>query len=163
MKIARLVTGAVARLAAVITGTPRAGRKLEQLRGLREVHLTEDAPAPVPAPLAEAGAKGPVPSTADIQEAARLYEQARQQTNAAARTKRRAEKTLSRTPDGTYGPVTLERAESGRQTADLDAIREIFAAHGLGDIPMKPCAPSLTIAWAAESTNNQTEAALVAA
>ncbi|MCW2881198.1 MAG: hypothetical protein JWQ95_5298 [Sphaerisporangium sp.] len=123
---------------------PRVSRELEQLRGLREVRLAEAAPATAPAPLAEAGAKSPVPSTADIQDAARLYDLAREQSNAAARTKRRAEKTLSRTPDGTYGAVTVERAESGLQTADLDAIRAILANHHgtdqrrLGNLPPQP-------------------------
>lgn len=41
--------------------------------------------------------------------------------------------------------MTVERFESSRQVADLEAIKAVFAAHGLGDVPMKRCAPSLTI------------------
>lgn len=115
---------------------------------------TTTTPAPTPAEI---------PTLDEVQAAAHLYDQAREQPNTAARTKRRAEKVLKTIPDGTYGPVTITRVSSGRQVADLDAIRAIFAAHGLGDLPMKACAPSLTITWAAESPADQPEPALAAA
>ncbi|MFI7632412.1 hypothetical protein [Microbispora rosea] len=135
---------------------PRVTRELEQLRGLRLAPATPPASVPVPAVAVE------VPSIDAIQAAARLHDQAREQTNAAARTKRKAEKVLARTPDGTYGPVTIERVPSGRQSADLDAIRVIFAEHGLGEVPMKACAASLVITWAAEESTT-VDTALVAA
>ncbi|WP_222709651.1 hypothetical protein [Microbispora sp. CSR-4] len=148
------LTRTVVRMAA-----PRLVGELEQLRGLRLVPATRAA-APAVAvepPAAE------IPSIDAIQAAARLHDQAREQANAAARTKRKAEKVLARTPDGTYGPVTIERVPSGRQTADLDAIRAIFAANGLGELPMRACSPSLVITWAAEESTDVDTAALVAA
>ena len=137
---------------------PRPVRGLEPLRGLRQ------APAKTPTPAAAAGQRNAdLPEVGEIEEAARLLEQAREQANAAARAKRKAEKVLSRVPDGTYGAVQIERVDSGRQTADLDAIRAIFAEHGLGEVPMKPCAPSLVITWAAEAADAQAVTALAAA
>jgi len=104
---------------------------------------------PVPAPLVTTAA---APAIADIETAARAYDQARLDTNAAARVKRNAEKVLKRTPDGVYGSVTVERFESSRQVADLDAIQALLDLHGLGEMPMKTCAPSLTLTFAAEAT-----------
>lgn len=158
--------GRIARTVAHIAA-PRVARDLERLRGLRQVPAvaavattttpTTSAPAP------KVAIKGEAPEVEDIQAAARLYDQAREQANTAARTKRKAEKTLKGVADGTYGPVTIERVPSGRQTADLDKIRAIFAEHGLGDLPMKACAPSLTITWADQTTTDQPAPALAAA
>lgn len=158
--------GRIARTVALIAA-PRVARDLERLRGLRQVPAvaavattttpTTSAPAP------KVAIKGEAPEVEDIQAAARLYDQAREQANAAARTKRKAEKTLKGVADGTYGCVTIARVESTRQTADLDAIRAIFAEQGLGEVPMKTCAPSLTITWADETTVDQPGNVLVAA
>lgn len=119
---------------------------------------TTTTPAATPAPT-----PAEIPTLDEIQAAAHLYDQAREQANTAARTKRRAEKVLKTIPDGTYGPVTITRVPSSRQVADLDAIRRIFAEHGLGEVPMKSCAPSLTITWAAESPADQPLVELAAA
>jgi hypothetical protein len=112
------------------------------------INLGEKPATPKPAPLTEV--KGEVPAVADIEDAARAYEQARTDTNAAARVKRGALKTLDRTPDGEYGAVTVERYESSRLVADLDAIKALLKEHGLGEVPMKTCSPSLTITFAEE-------------
>jgi hypothetical protein len=125
-----------------------AGKWLIETRSL--AHRIALGRKPVPAPLTQV--KGPVPSVDAIQAAAVAYEQARVDTNAAARAKKGALKTLDRTPDGVYGPVTIERFESSRLVADLDAIRELLELHGLGEMPMKTCAASLTITIAAEAT-----------
>jgi hypothetical protein len=135
-----------------------AGKWLIEARSL--THRINLGRTPVPAPLTQV--KGPVPSVDAIQAAAAAYEKARVDTNAAARAKKGALKTLDRTPDGSYGLVTVERFESSRLVADLDAIRELLELHGLGDVPMKTCAASLTITIAAEATGT-TELAHAAA
>lgn len=101
-----------------------------------------------PKPLLVEDIKGAVPSVDVIEKAARSYEAARIEGNAAERIKNKAKKVLAETPDGTYGLVTVERFASSRQTADLDAIRAIFAEHGLGDVPMKTNAASITLTFA---------------
>lgn len=103
------------------------------------------------------------PDTEDIILAAKEHEQARIDANAAARQRRRADRVLKRTPNGTYGPVTIERTENPRSTADLDAIRAIFLAHNLGEVPMKPCAPSLRITFTAEQSLEGTTTLMTAA
>lgn len=107
-----------------------------------------EAPAEtkVPAPLAVEDVKQ-VPAVDAIEKAARDYDQARLDGNTAERIKNKAKKVLAQTPDGTYGTVTVERFESSRQVADLDAIKAIFEAHGLGEVPMKTCAPSITLTF----------------
>lgn len=144
MKIFKAITATARRIAQDVVDAPRVHRELRQHR------TAEASPARVPAPLAAEDITGEPPTVAEIEAAAADYEQARTETNAAARLKRTAEKILKRTPDGVHGAVTVERFESSRQVADLDAIRAIFEANGLGDVPMKRCAPSLTIAIAAE-------------
>lgn len=157
MQIIRRITGTITRIAREVADAPRVHRELRQ-------HRTAQAgPARTPAPLTADQVKGEVPEVADIEAAAQLYEQAKQQTNAGARLKRQAEKTLKHTPDGQYGQATVERFESSRQVADLDTIKAIFAEHGLGQVPMKRCAPSLTITWAVESTADAADLQLVAA
>lgn len=138
MKFTKLVS-TVRQVVRTVADAPRVHREVARYRA-------GHTPAPrVPAPLAADDITGEVPAVADIEQAAHSYEQARTRTNEAARLKRTAEKILKRTPDGEYGTVTVERFESSRQVADLEAIKAVFAAHGLGDVPMKRCAPSLTI------------------
>jgi hypothetical protein len=141
MNLLRQITGAVARIARDVANAPRVTRELRERRA---------EPARTPAPLSADDINGQVPEAADIETAAHVYERARTDTNAAARLKRSAEKILRRTPDGSYGAVTVERFESSREVADLDAIKALLDQHGLGDIPMKRCAPSLTITWVQE-------------
>lgn len=147
--IARLARAA-ARVIRDVADAPAVARQLRTLRAQAET------PRPtlerVPAPLTAEDIADELPEVADIEEAARIYEQARQDANAAARAKRKAEKVLRRTPDGVYGSVTVERFESSRRTVDLDAVRALFAAHGLGDVPMRPCSPSLVITLTEQAT-----------
>jgi hypothetical protein len=132
--------------AGVVAARKTAGAWIIESRSL--AHRIALGKKPVPAPLVITTA---APAIADIVTAAHAYEQARLDTNAAARIKRTAEKVLKRTPDGVYGPVTVERFESSRQVADLDAIQALLDLHGLGEMPMKTCAPSLTLTFAAEA------------
>jgi hypothetical protein len=138
MRFAKLIS-AVRQVVRTVAEAPRVHREVGRHRAGRVQG------ARVPAPLAAEDVTGTVPEVVDIEQAARDFERARVRTNEAARLKRAAEKTLKRTPDGVYGAATVERFESSRQVADLEEIRAVFAAHGLGDVPMKRCAPSITI------------------
>lgn len=86
-----------------------------------------------------------MPAVEDIDAAAREFNRAADQARRADRGKRAARKVLDRLPAGTYGAWLVERISSNRQTADLDAIRAIFKANGLGPVPMKTSAPSLKL------------------
>jgi len=149
----RLATAALITVVAAVFGRPtrQARPTAVQPAAAEQAPVVEAAPVVELAPLTADDIEGEVPSEAEIIEAAKRYEEARRQTNAAARAKRLAEKVLSRTPDGMYGALKVERRVSSRKVADLDAIRRIFAEHGLGEVPMKTCAPSLTFEWAAEN------------
>ncbi|MBK3588592.1 hypothetical protein JHN49_34820, partial [Streptomyces sp. MBT57] len=103
--------------------------------------------APDPAGLYEADE---VPPVADIEAAAAAFDKAAQQARAGDRGKRAAKKILDRLPAGRYGSWLVTRTVSNRQTADLDAIRAIFKANGLGPVPMKSSAPSLKVEHLAE-------------
>ena len=113
------------------------------------------APAPQPS-VSQPSAPDPaglftaaeLPSLADIESAAEKFLQASEQNRAADRTKRAARKILDRLPAGRYGMWNVQRVDSAREVADLDAIRAVFQAHGLGDVPMKPCAASLKVEFA---------------
>ena len=99
---------------------------------------------PVPDP-ADLFTTDELPPLADIQAAAEKFLRATEQTRAADRTKRAARKLLDRLPACRYGAWQVERVANAREVADLDAIRAIFKTHGLGDVPMKGCAPSLKV------------------
>ncbi|WP_239405422.1 hypothetical protein [Frankia sp. Cj3] len=110
---------------------------------------TTPATAPV-APVATPDPAGvfsadEMPALDAIEDAAADYDQAAIQARGADRGKRKARKLLDRLPAGTYGRWQVERVESNRQTADLDAIRALFAENGLGPVPMRPAAPSLKV------------------
>jgi hypothetical protein len=154
MKISSLLTSAAALALSLVV---RPDRKLPKHRVpakpvtfIRPAAFVEVAPVEVkaPKPLLVEDIKGAVPSVDAIEKAARSYEAARLEGNAAERIKNKAKKILAETPDGTYGLVTVERFASSRQTADLDAIRAIFEANGLGDVPMKTNAASITLTFA---------------
>ncbi|MEQ6028194.1 hypothetical protein SOM70_37210 [Streptomyces salinarius] len=70
-------------------------------------------------------------------------------TRAGDRGKRKDRKLLDRLPAGSYGAWTVERIPSSRQTPDLDSIRATCKRLGLGDVPMRTCAPSLRVTRAA--------------
>ncbi|MFD9716715.1 hypothetical protein [Streptomyces sp. NPDC059076] len=105
-------------------------------------------PAPDPVGLYEADE---VPPVADIEAAAAAFDVAAQQSRAGDRGKRAAKKILDRLPAGRYGSWLVSRTVSNRQTADLDKIRAIFKANGLGPVPMKSSAPSLKVEHLSEA------------
>lgn len=158
MKIRNLITSAAITALSLVV---RPDRKLAKrgkhratpvtfIRPAAFVEVEQAAPveAKTPAPLAVEDIRGEVPSVEAIEKAAKSYDKARIEGNAAERVKNKAKKILAETPDGTYGLVTVERFASSRQTADLDAIRAIFEANGLGPVPMKANAPSVTLTFA---------------
>lgn len=132
-------------------------------RARRAARIVSDAVRSVvaPAALVLAAEADRVPNPADvftpdempapeaIEAAAAGYTAAGDQARAADRAKRRTRKVLDRLPAGIYGRFTVERVESSRQTPDLDSIRDTFARLGLGEVPMRTCAPSLRITAAA--------------
>ncbi|MEX5712755.1 hypothetical protein AB1484_31960 [Parafrankia sp. FMc6] len=108
-----------------------------------------------PAPAVEAGPSGPallaaadMPPVETITAAAAEYAAAADQARAADRDKRRARKLLDLIPAGTYGRALVERIPSAKTTPDLDAIRAAYARAGLGEVPMKPVAPTLRVTLA---------------
>ncbi|WP_327724412.1 hypothetical protein [Streptomyces europaeiscabiei] len=102
----------------------------------------EPVEAPDPADLYSADE---MPELVVVERAALGYDLAADNARRADRAKRAARKILDRLPSGTYGAWIVERVASNRQTADLDKIRAIFKANGLGAIPMKDAAPSLKV------------------
>lgn len=111
-------------------------------------HAAAEFRAPAPAPAVEPTdlyTADEMPAVEDIAVAARNYEIAAEQARRADRGKRSARKLLDRLPAGTYGGWLIERIPSGRSTVDLNEVRRIFKANGLGDVPMKTAAPSLKV------------------
>jgi hypothetical protein len=137
--------------------TPRAVRNIRGLLGtvadaVRSVvapaslveQLATEAPA-LAADPADTYSADEMPELVAIERAALGYDLAADNARRADRAKRAARKVLDRLPAGTYGNWIVERVTSNRQTADLDKIRAIFKANGLGAIPMKDAAPSLKV------------------
>jgi hypothetical protein len=151
---------------------PRAARTVRGLLGtvadaVRSVIfpaalVQEQEPTAAPDP-ADVYAPEEMPETGVIEAAAAEYERAAEQARRADPGKRAARKVLDRLPAGLYGAWIVERVASSRQTADLDAIREIFKANGLGPVPMKPCAPSLKVRRAETVPSADTTEALAVA
>jgi hypothetical protein len=107
---------------------------------------TEEQAGPVlAADPADVYGEDEMPTAEEIEAAAVSYAKAMDQARAGDRGKRAARKLLDRLPAGLYGRWAVSRVESSRQVADLDAIRAIFKAHGLGPVPMKTPAPSLRV------------------
>lgn len=148
MNFRTLATAALIVATAAVFGRPSKARRA--VRPAAPVAATAEQAEPTPAPLTADDINGEVPADDEVIEAARSYESARLARNTAERSLNKAKKTLERTPDGTYGQLTVERHASTRKVADLDAIRAVFAEHGLGDVPMKTCSASLAFTWAAE-------------
>jgi hypothetical protein len=106
--------------------------------------VREQDAATVPDP-ADAYTAEEMPAPEVIEAAATDFAAAGDQARAADRAKRKARKVLDRLPAGLYGRWQVERIESARQTPDLEAIRATYARLGLGEVPMRACAPSLRI------------------
>lgn len=98
--------------------------------------------APYPAGLYAADE---IPAVEDIERAALGYDLAADSARSADRAKRKHKKLLDRLPAGTYGAWIVRRVASNRQTVDLDKVRAIFKANGLGEVPMRDTAPSLRV------------------
>ncbi|MFD9116209.1 hypothetical protein ACFU6M_06100 [Streptomyces bottropensis] len=138
--------------------TPRAVRNIRGLLGtvsaaVRSVvapaTLVEHTEAPaLAADPADTYTADEMPELVAIERAALGYDLAADNARRADRAKRAARKILDRLPAGTYGNWIVERVASSRQTADLDQIRAIFKANGLGPVPMKSNAPSLKVSRA---------------
>lgn len=90
-----------------------------------------------------------MPAPEAIEGAAADYAAATDRARSGDRGKRKARKLLDRLPAGRYGAWTVERVPSSRQTPDLEAIRATYQRLGLGDVPMRTCAPSLRVTRAA--------------
>ncbi|MFD6911791.1 hypothetical protein [Streptomyces virginiae] len=86
-----------------------------------------------------------MPGVETIEAAAAEYVQAGDARRAADRLKRRSSKVLDRLPAGLHGRWLVERVESSRTTVDLDSIRATYKRLGLGEVPMRQCAPSLRL------------------
>lgn len=145
--------------------SPRTGRSVRAMIGaVADAVRSVVAPAALVADQAEAPAAvepttapdptdiytpDEMPAVVDIERAALSLDLANDNARRAQRAQRAAKKVLDRLPAGTYGTWIVERIASSRQTADLDAIRAIFKANGLGPVPMKTNAPSLKVRRAA--------------
>lgn len=137
--------------------TPRAVRNIRGLLGtvsaaVRSVvapaTLVEQTATEAPALAADPAdtyTADEMPELVAIERAALSLDLANDNARRADRAKRAARKILDRLPAGTYGNWIVERVTSNRQTADLDQIRAIFKANGLGPVPMKSNAPSLKV------------------
>lgn len=128
------------------------------LRGLLAPVPTTRPVVATPAPVVQQVAAEPtnlfaadeLPALAEIEAAAEKFLSASEQGRTADRVKRASRKLLDRLPAGRYGMHVIERVENAREVADLDAIRAIFAANNLGELPMRRTAASLKIAFAPE-------------
>lgn len=156
MNLFTRITATATRVIRTVVEAPAVSRQLAELRNT--------TPATTPATrLVEVDIDlNDVPAVADIEAAAKDFETARQEANAAARLRRRADRVLKRVPNGTHGTVTVQRVESSRQTADLDAIKAVFAELGR-DVPMKTCSPSITLTWVADEQAHEDTAPFLAA
>lgn len=119
-----------------------------------------------PAPVDEATglyAADEMPALDVIEAAAADYDRASELARRGDRGKRAAKKILDRLPTGLYGAWLVERVPNAREVADLERIRAIFTAHGLGPVPMKSCAPSLKVTRATQDRADEGAAELLAA
>jgi hypothetical protein len=65
----------------------------------------------------------------------------------ADRGKSRAKRQLKGYPPGEYGDVQIKFERVNREYPDMDRIAEIFAAHGLGPVPVKAAEPTLRVSF----------------
>ena len=112
--------------------------------GLVRQEQEQLAPVPAANPV-DVYSPAEMPPVEVIEAAAADYATAADMARAADRSKRKAKKTLTRLPAGLYGRWLVEQVPSSRQTPDLDAIRATYTRLGLGEVPMRTCAPSLRV------------------
>lgn len=103
------------------------------------------APAPTTPDVTERTDTTSATAVQEIEAAAASYAEAADMARLGDRGKRAARKVLDHIPAGRYGAWLISWTPSNRSTADLDEIRRIFRAHGLGPVPMKTSAPSLKV------------------
>lgn len=132
-------------------------RVLDRLGTAALPAAVELAPAAVPAPVVvePAPVAAPVLFAVDelpplevIDAAAVAFDRAGEAARAGDRGKRKARKLLDRLPDGLYGRWMVERVASAKTTPDLEQIRADYTRAGLGEVPMRPCAPTLRVTLA---------------
>ena len=137
-RTARTVRGLIGTLADAVRSVVAPATLVEQ--------TAPEAPTVVEAPEpAGLFTEDETPAIEDIERAALGYDLAADSARSADRAKRKHRKLLDRLPAGTYGSWRVRRVASNRQTVDLDKVRAIFKAHGLGDVPMRDNAPSLRV------------------
>ncbi|MCK9895220.1 hypothetical protein [Frankia sp. AgB32] len=121
----RLLTTAAARVLAAVQPAPTAA-----------------APTKASTPLF---AEAEMPAVAEIEATGDVHQAGAEARRAGNRSVDRAKKLLERLPDGVYGRVTIAREESSRMVVDLDAVAATYRQHGLGEVPMRRCAPTLRV------------------
>lgn len=142
---------------------PRIGYAVRRLlRTLSDTTMAAQQPAPVEEP-AGLYAVNELPALDVIEAAAVDYERAGELARRADRGKRAAKKILDRLPTGLYGAWLVERVPNAREVADLEQIRAIFKEHGLGQVPMKACAPSLKVTRTTAAPVGERSAELITA
>lgn len=149
VKAARIIRRAISALSDAAQRTAPGTSRTEQ-------------PAPVDEPTG-LYATDEMPALDVIEAAAADYDRASELARRGDRGKRAAKKTLDRLPTGLYGAWLVERVPNTREVADLEQIRAIFTAHGLGAVPMKSCAPSLKVTRATQDHADEGAAELLAA
>lgn len=80
-----------------------------------------------------------------VEEAALLLMDSKELARLGDRGKRRATKVLSGYKPGRYGEVKMWLEAANREYPDMDKIADIFAANGLGPVPMKPAQASIRV------------------
>lgn len=101
--------------------------------------VTPVAPAPAPAPEVV------IIDQAAVEAALGAYFEASEARRAADRDVRKHKKVFDGLPARVYGKWRLRWKPNARQVPDIDAIKTIFEQHGLGEVPMKPCADSAEV------------------
>lgn len=80
-----------------------------------------------------------------VEDAGLMYLEYAELARVADRGKNRAKRSLSGYDAGEYGEVRIRYERVNRVYLDEDAIRAIFAKHGLGEVPTKLAEPSLRV------------------
>lgn len=152
----------------MIATAARIARQILTATATRVLAATTPAPAPADPAPAKPAAKplftpAEIPAVAEIEAHGDLHKAAGEARRAGNRGIDRAEKTLKRLPAGVYGRVTIRWKQSTRLVADLDQIAADYARHGLGDVPMRRCAPTCVVTVAPAVELPVTSLALAAA
>jgi hypothetical protein len=122
-------------------------------KSLLAIPFSDMAPAPVIEAPAPAPVEAPAPEVIVVDQAAveaalGAWYEANEAKKSADKIVRRERKVFDGLPARVYGKWRLLWKPTAREVPDMDAIKAIFEAHGLGEVPMKPCAdsPQVTLA-----------------